>query len=104
MGLKDAILQVMDCDVLKCVVNDFELTGADRRSVASMRECVAQSHVATPESVLGYLYETQAKDVCALLGIDSTGRKDARLGPTAASAPHRSWIACPVIPPSTTSR
>ena len=77
MGLKDAILQVMDRDALKCVVNDFELSGADRRSVASMRECVAQSHVATPESLLGYLYETRVKDVCALLGIDRTGRRGA---------------------------
>ena len=77
MELRDAILQVMDRDVLKCVVNNFELNGADRRSVASMRDCVAQSHVATPESLLGYLYETQVKDVCALLGIDSTGRKGA---------------------------
>ena len=40
MGLKDAILQVMDRDVLKSVVNDVELIEADRRSVASMRECV----------------------------------------------------------------
>ena len=61
MGLKDAILQVMDRHVLRCVVNDFELTGADRRSVGSMRECVAQSHVATPEFLLEHLSETLDK-------------------------------------------
>lgn len=77
MGLKDAILQVMDRDVLKSVVNDFELVEADRRSVASMRECVAQSSDTTPEYLLKYLYETQVKDVCTLLGIDSTGRRKA---------------------------
>ena len=77
MGLKDAILQVMGRDTLKCVVNGFELNGADRRSVGSMRECVAQSHDATPESLLEYLYEIQVKDVCELLGIDSTGRRGA---------------------------
>ena len=77
MRLKDAILHVMDRDVLKSVVNDFELVEADRRSVASMRECVAQSQHATPEHLLAYLYETQVKDVCTLIGIDSTGRRGA---------------------------
>ena len=77
MGLKDAILQVMDRDVLKSVVNNFELFEVDLRSVASMRECVAQSQDATPEHLLAYLYERQVKDVCTLLGIDSTGRRGA---------------------------
>ena len=63
MRLKEAILQVMDRDVLKCVMNDFELNSADRRSVGSMRECITQSHVATPESLLEDLYEIQVKDV-----------------------------------------
>ena len=77
MEPKDAILQVMDRDVLKSVVRDFELTEADRRSATSMRECVAQSDDATLEYLLEYLYETQVKEVCTLLGIDSTGRKGA---------------------------
>ena len=75
MGLKDTILQVMDRDMLKCIVTDFELLDADRRSISSMRECVTHSHDATPESLLEYLYESQIKDVCALLSIDSTGRR-----------------------------
>ena len=77
MRLKDAILQVMDRDVLKSVVNDFELVEADRRSVSSMRERVAQNQNATPEYLLEYLYEPQVKEVCTQLGIDNTGRKGA---------------------------
>lgn len=78
MGLKDAILQIMDRDVLKSVVKDLELIDADRRSVASMRERVVQSHDATPENLLEYLYETQVKDVCALLGIDTVRAEEVR--------------------------
>ena len=57
----------MDRHVLKCVVNDFELTA---RIAAASAACVSVQprviHVATPESLLEHLYETLDKLVAQL--------------------------------------
>ena len=75
MNLKSAILQIMPRDILKDVVNDLELVDVDRRSRDDMRDRLSKDRHATPDYLLAYLYESQIKEVCELLGIDSTGRK-----------------------------
>ena len=75
MNLKSAILQIMPRDILKDVVNDLEVADVDRRSRDDMRDRLSKSRHATPDYLLEYLYESQIKEVCDLIGIDSTGRK-----------------------------
>ena len=75
MNLKSAILQIIPRDVLKDIVNDLEVADADRRSRDDMRGHLSKNRHATPDYLLTYLYESQVKEVCELLGVDSTGRK-----------------------------
>ena len=75
MNLKSAILQVMTRDGLKAVVNDLEVTDVDRRNRDDMRDRLSKNRHASPGHLLEYLYESQIKEVCELIGIDSTGRK-----------------------------
>lgn len=75
MNLKSAILQIMPHDVLKAVVNDLEVVDVDRRSRDDMRDRLSKNHLASPDYLVEYLYESQIKKVCELIGIDSTGRR-----------------------------
>ena len=75
MNLKSAILKIMPHDILKAVVNDLEVADADRRNSNDMRDHLSKNCHATSDYLLMYLYESQVKKVCELLGIDSTGRK-----------------------------
>ena len=77
MNLKSAILKIMhrDRDILKAVVNALEVSDVDKRSKDDMRSHLSKNRHATPDYLLTYLYESQVKEVCELLGIDSTGRK-----------------------------
>ena len=77
MNLKSAILKIMTRDGLKAVVNDLEVIGADRCSRDDMHGHLSKNRHATPDYLLTYLYESEVKEVCKLLGIDSTGRKKA---------------------------
>ena len=74
MELREAVLQVMDRDTLKRILDDLELSG-DRRSAKSMRRQIVLSDTATSERLLDYMYEKQVKELCERLGIDSTGRR-----------------------------
>jgi len=77
MKLKHAMLEVMDRDTLKEVVDALEIEGVDRRSVQEMAARVSRARRATPEFLLEFLNEPQVKEVCELVGIDSRGRRKA---------------------------
>ncbi len=75
MKLKQAILQVLDRDGLKVVVDGLEIEVADRRSASELATAMSRSHRATPEAMLEYLSESAVKAVCEVHGIPSTGRR-----------------------------
>jgi hypothetical protein len=75
MKLKQAILTIMDPDMLKAMVGALELEDVDRRSVEDMRAKMARSRRAAPEILLAHLSEKQVKAVCELMGVSSKGRR-----------------------------
>jgi len=77
MKLKHAILQVMNRDTLKAVVDELELDGVDRRNLQDMADHISRAHRASPEFLLEFLYEPQVKEICELMGITSAGRRKA---------------------------
>jgi len=76
MKLKKAILSVMDRDTLKSAVDDLELDGVDRRSREEMAATLSRARRAQPAVLLEYLYENQIKEVCELVGVSTTGRRN----------------------------
>jgi superfamily II DNA/RNA helicase len=77
MRLKNAIIEVMNRDDLKQVVEDFELEGVDKRRRDEMAALVSRKGRAKAELLLEYLNEAQVKDVCELIGVSSKGRRTA---------------------------
>jgi hypothetical protein len=77
MKLKQAVLQVMDRDLLKRAVDALGIEDVDRRDRADMAAQVSRKHRATPKFLLGYLLEAQVKEVCELVGVPSVGRREA---------------------------
>lgn len=75
MKVKAAILCALDRDALKCVVDDLELHGVDRRSVESMRNALTRSRRVTPQVLIEYLDKDELQQVCADLGLPASGRK-----------------------------
>ena len=75
MILKHNILDIMDRDALKKVIDDLELEGIDRRSYEAMTEKLSRARRATAELLLEYLTEKQVKAICGEIGVDSTGRR-----------------------------
>jgi len=76
MKLKPAILSVLGRDHLKRVVDELEIDGLDRRSVEAMRAALRRSRRATPAVLLDLLYKGQLQDVCEIMGLPVSGRKD----------------------------
>ena len=77
MNLKKTILAVMARDDLKAAVQAADLDEADRRSVQSMRKALSKSRRVKPAQLLNAMLEAQVKQVCELVNIDPTGRKNA---------------------------
>jgi DNA modification methylase len=77
MKLKKAILDVMDRDSLKAVVDELELDGVDRRSVKDMAARLSRAHRATPELLLEFIGESQVKELCERIGLPRVGRRGA---------------------------
>lgn len=75
MKLKHAILQVMERDTLKEVADALEIEDVDRRGARAIARRVSQTRRATPALLLKFLCERKVKEVCQLLGIDTTGRR-----------------------------
>jgi DNA modification methylase len=77
MKLKEAALSVMQRDELKAVVQDYEIGGVDLRSREEMADALRTAKRVRVDALLEYLDEQQVKDVCELIGISATGRRQA---------------------------
>lgn len=77
MKLKNQILNILDRDVLKDVIETLEIEGVDLRSYEAMTDKLSRSHHATPELLLEYLSEKQVKTICEEIGVNATGRRNA---------------------------
>ena len=75
MRLKQAVLHVMDRDLLKRVSNELDIDDVDRRDRADMAAAVSRKHRATPKFLLDFLSESQVKEVCGLVGVSAVGRR-----------------------------
>jgi hypothetical protein len=75
MNLKKAIIRTMTRDDLKRVVDALEIGTVDRRNRGSMARSVGKRREIRAEYLLEFLSEIQVKEVCELLGEDSTGRR-----------------------------
>jgi len=76
MKLKKAVLSVLNRDVLRQIVDDFEIDGIDRRSTEEMHRALSGSRKFKPEILLDYLYEYQIKEVCEICGLPAKGRRN----------------------------
>jgi hypothetical protein len=77
MSLKKAIIRVMTRDDLKRVVDALEIGTADHQNRGSMARSIGKRRDIQAEYLLQFLSEIQVKEVCELLGEDSTGRRSA---------------------------
>lgn len=77
MKLKKAVLEVMGREALKQALNHLGLEGVDRRSVNDMTALLSRTRQATAEVLLRLLQEDEVKQVCELMRLSTTGRKNA---------------------------
>lgn len=75
INLRQLALQFISRGNLKGLVDQLGLEGVDRRSVEAMRAALLDSPAATPDVLLGCLYEKQVKVICQICGVDRTGRR-----------------------------
>ncbi len=75
MKIKHQILDILNRDTLKEVIDNLELEDVDLRSYEEMIDKISRAHSATPDLLLDYLTENQVKTICEEMGIDSTGRR-----------------------------
>lgn len=90
MRLKPHIITVSSTATLRLMADDYELTVGDKRQRKSLADAISSARRCTPEELLGYLNETEVKQVCEETGVDSRGRKNAliaRLLEAASPAP-----------------
>jgi len=100
MRLKQHIITVASTATLRQMVHDYELAVGDKRQRKSLADAISSARRCTPEELLGYLTETEVKQVCEETGVDPKGRKNvliARLleaaSPASPPAPTPSRIA-----------
>lgn len=77
MRLKPHILTVASTATLRQIVDDFELSVADKRKRQALVDAISSARRCQPEDLLGYLGEPEVKQVCEAAGVDSRGRKNA---------------------------
>lgn len=90
MRLKPHILTVASTATLRQIVEDFDLSVADKRKRQALIDAISSARRCQPEDLLGYLGEPEVKQVCEAAGVDSRGRKNAliaRLVEAASPAP-----------------
>lgn len=77
MRLKPHILNVASTATLRQIVEDLELSVADKRKRQALIDAISSARRCQPEDLLGYLGEPEVKRVCEAAGVDSRGRKNA---------------------------
>jgi site-specific DNA-methyltransferase (adenine-specific)/adenine-specific DNA-methyltransferase len=98
MRLKPHILSVASTATLRQIVEDFELSVTDKRKREALIDAISFARRCQPEDLLGYLGESEVKQVCEGACVDSRGRKSAltarlleaaspALGPAPSSSP-----------------
>ena len=75
MRLKQAILNVMNADTLRQVVEEYEFEVADRRRIDLLSDAISRAKRTRPNELLEYLNEQEVKRVCEFMEIDLTGRR-----------------------------
>ncbi len=77
MRLKSIINTIASTSALRQIVDDYELIVADKRKRQALADATAAARRCGPEELLGYLNETEVKQVCEAVGVESRGRKNA---------------------------
>ena len=99
MRLKPNIIAVASTSTLRQIVDDYDLSVEDKRKRQALADVISSARRCKPEELLDYLDESEVKQVCEAVGVESKGRKNAliaRLLETASPAPP------PATPPSWT--
>jgi len=90
MRLKPNIIAVARISTLRQIVEDYDLSVEDKRKRQALADVISSARRCKPEELLGYLDESEVKQVCEAVGVDSKGRKNAliaRLLETASPTP-----------------
>lgn len=107
MKLKPKIVMVASTAALRQIVDDYELSVDDKRKRQALIDAISSARRCVPEELLGYLNETEVKQVCEALGVDSKGRKNAliaRLLVAASPLPPPAPQPSRIIPPRTSDQ
>jgi len=75
MRLKPYILEIASTAKLRQIAEDFEIAVEDKRKRQSLLEAISSARRCQPESLFSYLGESEVKQVCETVGIDTKGRK-----------------------------
>ena len=77
MRLKPSIITVASTSTLRQIVDDYELSVEDKRKRQALVDAISSARRCKPEELLGYLGESEIKQVCEATGVESRGRKNA---------------------------
>lgn len=77
MRLKPSIIAVASTSILRQIVNDYGLSADDKRKRQALADAILSARRCKPEELLGYLGESEIKQVCEATGVESRGRKNA---------------------------
>jgi adenine-specific DNA-methyltransferase len=77
MRLKPQILTVCKTLTLRQIAEDFELTVDDRRRRQVLIDAISSARRCQPGALLDYLVESEIKQVCQAVDVESKGRKNA---------------------------
>lgn len=75
MNLKTTILETLNRDDLKRIVDDLGIDEVDRRSVDEMRRRLSRARSVSASDLLGYLRKDQIKEACEAVGVFAIGKK-----------------------------
>ena len=98
MRLKSIIITIASTSALRQIVHDYKLIIEDKRKRQTLADATTAARRCGPEELLDYLNETEVKQVCEAVGVESRGRKNvlivrllegARSAPPPASQPAR---------------
>ena len=107
MKLKPNIVAVASAKALRQIADDYELSVDDKRKRQALVDAISSARRCKPEELLGYLNETEVKQVCEALGVESIGRKKAliaRLLEAARPPPPPAQNPSRIIPPRTSNQ